>query len=109
MIQVDDDGNQYIPVPCECGGTAVALAGDIFNIVAEALKMLPNILCAVFLSSLEAIADIGELFIPGAGEALTATKIAVKAAKSFAENQLEPKDMTNVSIQRRPILSANTD
>lgn len=72
-----------------CGGTVAALATDIFDVVAQGLSKLDNVLCAVMLSSFQTIAEVGVAFIPGAGEAETALGAAVQGAKSFAQNGMK--------------------
>jgi hypothetical protein len=93
MISVDSDGHQWVVGNCSCDTRAAdAIVGAVADVVFEALTYLPNILCAVALQSLEEIAEIGVKFIPGVGEAMTATKLAVQAAKTITENALTSDD-----------------
>ncbi|KAI1140795.1 hypothetical protein F5Y05DRAFT_287057 [Hypoxylon sp. FL0543] len=86
---VDDDGYPWIPAPCKCENKAVEyLAGEIINIVAEALSMLDNILCAVFVSAIKEIADIGLMFVPG-GQAIKGADKVIQYAKSGYENGMD--------------------
>lgn len=89
MIQQDDSGDNYVTCKCKCNNEAVeALATEIFDVVAEGLEKLDNVLCAAMLESFTMIADIGLMAIPG-GAVLQGAKTAVKAAKSFYENGVE--------------------
>lgn len=65
---------------CEC-----PLCEEIAEIVIEGLAKLDNVICAVMLSSLQTVADIGVMFVPG-GQATTAVKAAAQGAKSFYQN-----------------------
>lgn len=61
------------------------IATEIFEIVAEALEALDNILCAVFTSAIKLIADIGLSFVPGGAAVKGAGKV-IQYAKSAYEN-----------------------
>lgn len=56
--------------------------------VIEALPQIDNVLCAGFLQTFQVIADTATMIIPGAGQVATAARVAVNAAKTFAENDL---------------------
>jgi hypothetical protein len=56
--------------------------------VIEGLSKLDNVLCAVMLSSLTTIAEVGINFVPG-GQVGTGVRLAVQGAKSFFENGME--------------------
>jgi hypothetical protein len=89
VISKDADGNEWVPGKCDCDtADAEKLATAFADVVIEALEVLPNILCAVGLSAVQEIAEIGADFVPGAGEAVSAVKFAVKAAKTIGENAL---------------------
>lgn len=89
IISKDADGNEWVPGKCDCDtADAEKIAMAFADVVIEALEILPNILCAVGLSAIEQIAEIGADFVPGAGEAVNAVKFAVKAAKTIGENAL---------------------
>lgn len=82
----DDDGFPWVPAPCKCENKAVeAIANEIIDIVAEALSKLDNILCAVFLSAIKEIANIGLMFVPG-GAAIKGAGKVIQYAKSAYEN-----------------------
>ncbi|KAI0838303.1 hypothetical protein F5Y06DRAFT_55419 [Hypoxylon sp. FL0890] len=86
---VDDDGYPWVPAPCKCENQAVeALTTEIINVVAEALSMLDNILCAVFVSAIKEIADIGLMFVPGGAAVKGADKV-IQYAKSGYENGMD--------------------
>jgi len=84
VISTDEDKNQWQPGKCECN-FEFALA--IFDVVAEGLSKLDNVLCAVMTQSFVTIAEIGVNFIPG-GQAVTGVRAAVQGAKTFVENGL---------------------
>lgn len=75
-----------MPAPCKCENKDVeGIASEIIDIVAEALAQLDNILCAVFLSAITEIADIGLMFVPG-GAAIKGAGKVIQYAKSGYEN-----------------------
>ncbi|TGJ78377.1 hypothetical protein E0Z10_g10385 [Xylaria hypoxylon] len=83
---VDDDGYPWVPAHCKCENEAVEwLAGEIVEVVVEMLQHLDNIICAIFLSAIQTIADIGLDFIPGK-IALKGTEDVIRYAKSAYEN-----------------------
>ncbi|KAI9045190.1 uncharacterized protein KD926_009604 [Aspergillus affinis] len=82
----DDEGNKYIPGNCVCGTPEDYL--PLIEPVIEALSMLDNIICAVFLSSLETVAEIGINAVPG-GAAINGVRRAVEGAKTFVDNSLD--------------------
>ena len=96
VIKEDDDGYKWVPGECTCGGAIVELAEEIAGVVAEALGKLDELLCGILLQAFATIAEIMVNVIPG-GQVLTAVKMSVRAAKSFAENGLEAAQFGNVS------------
>lgn len=64
----------------------------IAEIVIEALEKLPDVLYAVALESVKLIVDVGSNFIPGVAPAKTATRLAIEAVKTIAENGLPAED-----------------
>ncbi|XXG95828.1 hypothetical protein Hte_002099 [Hypoxylon texense] len=89
---VDDDGFPWVPAPCKCENKDVeGIATEIADIVAEALSQLDNILCAVFISAIKEIADIGLMFIPG-GQAISGAGKVIQYAKSAYENGMDAAD-----------------
>ncbi|KAK1146094.1 hypothetical protein N8T08_003742 [Aspergillus melleus] len=82
----DDDGNKYFPGDCLCGNPQDYL--PLIEPVLEGLSRLDNIICAVFLSSLETIAEIGINAVPG-GQAINGVRRAVEGAKTFVDNSLD--------------------
>lgn len=91
---------------CECNSEAVAVAQAIAPIVIEGLVVLGDALCegvgialAVVKEVAETTVDIGLTLIPGAGE-VNALKVAVKAAKSFAENAMDGKNFAEDYISK---------
>ncbi|KAI0101944.1 hypothetical protein F4776DRAFT_676147 [Hypoxylon sp. NC0597] len=86
---VDDDGFPWVAAPCKCENEAVeTIATEIIEIVAEALAQLDNILCAVFVSAIKEIADIGLMFVPG-GQAISGVGKVIQYAKSAYENGMD--------------------
>lgn len=61
------------------------LANEIITVVAEALSQLDNVLCAVFVSAIKEIVDIGLMFVPG-GAAVKGVGKVIQYAKSAYEN-----------------------
>ncbi|ORY17841.1 hypothetical protein BCR34DRAFT_10171 [Clohesyomyces aquaticus] len=91
-IEKDADGDLWVPCRCKCDNPDVeGIAEAIFDIVAEALQQLDNIICAVMLESFKQILEIGIDFIPGGAE-VNGIRRAVEGAKSFAENGLAAAD-----------------
>ncbi|KAF2644055.1 hypothetical protein P280DRAFT_515029 [Massarina eburnea CBS 473.64] len=78
----DEDCNTWLPGECMC---ECELCKTIFEFVAEGLAKLDNVLCAIMISSLKTIIDVGIMFVPG-GQASTGIKAAIQGAKSFYEN-----------------------
>ncbi|KAI0007293.1 hypothetical protein F4779DRAFT_619740 [Xylariaceae sp. FL0662B] len=91
-VEKDDEGYLWVPARCKCDNPTVeAVATDIFNVVAEGLQMLDNIICVAMLSAFKTIVEIGIDFVPGGAE-LNGAKSAVEGAKSFVENGLQAAD-----------------
>ncbi|OTA62371.1 hypothetical protein K449DRAFT_434033 [Hypoxylon sp. EC38] len=83
---VDDDGFPWVAAPCQCENEAVeTITTEIIELVAEALEQLDNILCAVFVSAIMEIAEIGLMFVPG-GQAISGVGKVIQYAKSAFEN-----------------------
>ncbi|KAF2183380.1 hypothetical protein K469DRAFT_211108 [Zopfia rhizophila CBS 207.26] len=92
LIEKDADGDLWVPCKCKCENKDVeGISEAIFDIVAEGLAQLDNIICAVMLESFKTILEVGIEFVPG-GAALNGAKTAVQGAKSFVENGLEAAD-----------------
>ena len=91
MIHQDEDGLEWTLGTCKC---EFPLAEAITDIVIQALEKLPNVLCAVALEATKLIVDIGTTFIPGVGQVKTATRMAIEAAKTIAENGLPAADFS---------------
>ncbi|KAI1139979.1 hypothetical protein F5Y05DRAFT_337695 [Hypoxylon sp. FL0543] len=81
----DDDGNEYTPGTCVCDLSA---AEAFLDVVIQALAKLDEVLCAVILSAITTIIEIGIDFVPGGAET-EAVKKAVEGAKTFVENGLD--------------------
>jgi hypothetical protein len=91
LIRQDEAGDPYVATKCKCENPDVEkFALIIFDIVAEALEKLDNIICAVMLEAFKQIIDVGLMFVPG-GQAVGAMR-AVQGAKSFYENGMEAAD-----------------
>ncbi|KAF2867541.1 kinase-like domain-containing protein [Massariosphaeria phaeospora] len=89
----DDGGNELWPAPCKCENKAVeGIVLAIFDIVAEALQVLDNLLCAIMLESFQFIVEEALNFVVPPARLLKATERFVEGAKSFAENTLPPQD-----------------
>ncbi|KAI1840734.1 hypothetical protein JX266_013079 [Neoarthrinium moseri] len=85
----DEEGYIYVPCKCKCNDPTIeGLTENIFDIVAEGLSKLDNILCAAMLSALQAIVEVGIFAIPGGAE-LQGARALVQGAKTFTENGLE--------------------
>ncbi|KAK7936732.1 uncharacterized protein PG986_015170 [Apiospora aurea] len=88
----DDDGFPWVPAPCKCENKAVeALATELIEIVAKALAQLDNILCAIFVSAIKEVAEIGLMFVPGGAAVKGADKV-IQYAKSAYENGMNAAD-----------------
>ncbi|KAI1210176.1 uncharacterized protein F4807DRAFT_467289 [Annulohypoxylon truncatum] len=86
---VDDDGFPWVAAPCKCENKDVeAIATEIIDLVAKALGKLDNILCAVFVSAIKEIVDVGLMFVPG-GEAVSGAAKVMQYAKSAYENGMD--------------------
>ncbi|KAK8057782.1 hypothetical protein PG996_011719 [Apiospora saccharicola] len=82
----DDDGFRYVPAPCKCDDKTVeVVAGEIAKLIVEALSQLDHILCAVFVSAIMEVAEIGLMFVPGGAAVMGAGKV-IQYAKSAYEN-----------------------
>ncbi|KAK8022112.1 hypothetical protein PG993_012879 [Apiospora rasikravindrae] len=68
-----------------------ALATEIIEIVAKGLEQLDKILCAVFVSAIKEVAEIGLMFVPG-GAAVKGAGKAIQYAKSAYENGMDLVD-----------------
>lgn len=97
ILQKDSSGNLWIPGNCQCGGTVAALTDDVMDAVFQGLHQLDHVLCAVLLQSFDLMIQIGENFIPAAGE-INAIKAAVKTAKTMAENALGGSGLDTVRM-----------
>lgn len=86
LISRDDDGNRYLPGDCVCGNPQDLL--PLVEPVLEGLSRLGNVICAVFLSSLETVFEIGINAVPG-GQAINGVRRAVEGAKTFVDNSLD--------------------
>lgn len=92
LIKHDDDGDPWVHCKCKCENKDVEnISIAIFELVAEALSQLDNIICAVMLQSFKTILDVGINAVPG-GAALNGAKTTVQGPKLFAENGLEAAD-----------------
>ncbi|KAK8061069.1 hypothetical protein PG997_015290 [Apiospora hydei] len=91
----DDDGFPWVPAPCKCENKVVEyLTGEIVEFVAEGLEKLGNILCAVFVSAIKEIADVGLMFVPG-GASIKGAGQVIQYAKSAYENGMSAADFYN--------------
>ncbi|KAF2821656.1 hypothetical protein CC86DRAFT_373485 [Ophiobolus disseminans] len=92
LIDKDDGGNVFVVTKCKCSNPTVeAITTSIFEVVAQGLSQLDNLLCAIMLETFKIILDVGIMFVPGGAPANAAIK-AVQGAKSFVENGLEAAD-----------------
>lgn len=82
---------------CEC---EFAIIDEIVKIVAEGLLKLDNILCAVALESFKAVAEIGVNFVPGAGQASTATWLSVERPKRSLRTDYRLRSSPTGSVRR---------
>lgn len=82
LIRYDEEDNPWVAGYCECN---FELAVIILDIVFEGLKQLENVFCAVALSAVQMIAEIGTAITP-AGAVAAGARAAVVAAKTLAEN-----------------------
>lgn len=88
-IQQDENGDPWVPSPCKCEDKMTEEAGEIIvNVLVKALENIDSIFCVVWLSAFQTVIDLGISAVPG-GQALQAIKMAVKGAKTFAENGQE--------------------
>ncbi|KAK8108537.1 hypothetical protein PG984_014338 [Apiospora sp. TS-2023a] len=88
----DDDGDPWVPAPCRCENKAVeGMANLIIDFVAHGLAELDNVLCAVFVSAIREVADIGLMFVPGGAAVRGAGKV-IQYAKSGYENGMNAAD-----------------
>jgi hypothetical protein len=97
ILEKDSDGNLWVPAKCECGGVIGALTDDIMDAVFKGLDQLDHVMCAVLLQSFTLMAQIGENFIPVAGE-VNVLKAAVESAKTMAENALGGSGLDSVCV-----------
>lgn len=63
------------------------------EIVIEGLSRLDDVICAVMLSALMTIVEVGVNFIPGGGAVSRATRAVVEGAKTFEENVLDGESL----------------
>jgi hypothetical protein len=68
MISVDEHGNQWIPGECECDGVGKTLLDLAVKEIVQLLSFIDNILCAIMLTVLKTVVEVGIMFIPGVGE-----------------------------------------
>ncbi|KAH7393076.1 hypothetical protein BKA66DRAFT_439188 [Pyrenochaeta sp. MPI-SDFR-AT-0127] len=92
QIKRDDAGDPWVVCECKCSNPDVeGIVIPIFEIVAEGLSHLDNIICAVMLEAFKTILDVGIMLVPG-GAPVNAAMKAVQGAKSFVENGMEAAD-----------------
>ncbi|KAH8712224.1 hypothetical protein GQ44DRAFT_409889 [Phaeosphaeriaceae sp. PMI808] len=92
LINKDGAGDLWVPTKCKCSNPDVeGISVAIFDIVAEGLSKLDNIICAVMLEAFKTILDVGIMLVPGGAPANAAMK-AVQGAKSFVENGMAAAD-----------------
>lgn len=81
----DQSGYEYTPGTCFC---SAGLATALFDIIAQGLSQLDNVICAVMVSAFESVIEIGldltpEAWVEKAGK--TAAEDAIKAAVKGAK------------------------
>ncbi|KAF6822241.1 hypothetical protein CMUS01_11167 [Colletotrichum musicola] len=86
-------GNEWTPGKCHCDDKIAPVITAIIEPVFEGLAKLDTIICGVLLQSISEAISIGFAAVPGAGQAVTAarvaTRVAVESAKTLAENALD--------------------